>query len=178
MRPPYGTGPHDSQVPDDDEAVCIPRDEAVIVPDEGCRVDLSLVPSKHRLGLQRRPVGHDPEVEGVGYGAGHGAAPNGPPQLLPGTVGETGGCGFDRHLFACPTVKGRCAGRVKLPNADPRRNLPYPFLHTKLSARSDAADVSAVDDLHWDGAFRGPAGEQVGRSDRGGVNLRIANRCI
>ena len=51
VRPPDRTGPHNGQVPDDDEAICIPCDEALIVPDERGSVDLNLVSSKHRFRL-------------------------------------------------------------------------------------------------------------------------------
>lgn len=45
MCPPDGSRPHNGQIPDDDEALGVSCYEAVIAPDEGGCMDLSLVSS-------------------------------------------------------------------------------------------------------------------------------------
>lgn len=56
MGLPDRSGPHDGEIPSDDEAVGIARNKARIAPDECCRMDLDLVPSQDRFGLQWPPT--------------------------------------------------------------------------------------------------------------------------
>jgi len=51
MRLPYGTRPHDGEVPRDDEAFGIAGEEALIAADERRGVDLGLVAAEDALWL-------------------------------------------------------------------------------------------------------------------------------
>jgi hypothetical protein len=49
---PYRSGSHDSKIPYGNEAFCISSDKPLIVTNEGGRMDLCLVSSQYRLGLE------------------------------------------------------------------------------------------------------------------------------
>lgn len=61
---PDGPWTHDGEIPDDDEAVSISRDQAIIMPDESCCMNLGPVSSEDGLWLQWCAFGCHSQVLG------------------------------------------------------------------------------------------------------------------
>lgn len=53
MWSPDGRGPHDGEVPNHDEAVCIAADETLILPNKAEGVDLCFMTSENRRRMRR-----------------------------------------------------------------------------------------------------------------------------